>query len=406
MTKKLLIVVLSLLMATAGHARNPRGGATQPAAGSGVCGGSGPTLTTGQWANITPNVGTTPSPWYGFAEIALDPSNHATIYALADQMGIWKSTNCGNTWVRLGTPPAVAASPGNSYTTSYLDSPVRMAVDPSDSTHLVATQGVRGTALGFWVSHNGGNTWTQPTAFYTMAGATSTSDVTSLAIDPTNFNHILVGSHGDWASSSYPGVMETTDGGTTWSTHLGDSTWPNGSYGLGFAYDPSTSQGNSTTWLVGTDGDGFWRTTNSGSSWTQVIPPVSSGGTNTPHGGVQFVYTPTTGVLYAGGTPHPIRSTDNGVTWTVLSNIGTFYYYGVWNDGVALYTQASFASSGGSGVNPSQYLTSSISDGINWANYASGQTFLNGPYDMKWDATDGIMYAAQWVAGVYVLKPR
>lgn len=396
----LMLAAVALTVITSADARNPRGGATGVSSSCPTC----PALTVGQWTNITPPVTGLPSPWFGFAELATDPSNHNTIYALADQLGLWKSTDRGGTWVRLGTPPAVVPSSGNAFTTPYLDSPIRVAVDPADSTHLVATQGVRGTSLGFWVSHNGGNTWTMPSSFFTLT-ATTTNDVTSLAIDPTNFNHILVGSHGIWNSSSFPGVMETTDGGTTWSTHLGDSSWPNGSYGLAFLFDPATSQGNSSTWLVGTDGDGFWRTTNSGTSWTQVVVSVNNGGTDAPHGGGQINYTPA-GVLYGYGTPHPIRSTDNGQTWTSLSNIGTFFYYGVWNDGVELYTQGSFASSGGSGIDPSQFLVSPVSNGTTYTNFPSGQTFLNGPYDMRWDSTNGILYSAQWVAGLWALKPR
>lgn len=398
---KPIVTLLLILLVGAADARNPRGGLGVISSGCPTC----PALTVGQWTNITPPVTGIPSPWFGFAELAIDPSNHNTIYALADQLGIWKSTDRGGNWTRLGTPPAVNASPGNSYTTPYIDSPVRLAVDPADSTHLVVTQGVRGTSLGFWVSHNGGNTWTQPLAFFNLAASTTTNDVTTLAIDPTNFSHMLVGSHGIWNSSSFPGVMETTDGGTTWSTHLGDSSWPNGSYGLAFAYDPATSQGNSSTWLTSMDGDGFWRTTNSGSTWTQVIAPVSGGGTDSPHGGTQFTYTPA-GVLYSGGTPHPVRSTDNGVTWTSLTNIGTFYYFGDWNDTVTLYTQASFPSSGGSGADPSQFQVSPITNGLTYSNFASGQTFENGPYDMRWDSTNGLMYSAQWVAGFWVLKPR
>jgi hypothetical protein len=79
-------------------------------------------------------------------------------------------------------------------TTSYIDSPIHVEVDPSNSQHLYVTQGVRGTTLGFWISNDGGNTWTKTAGFKNIEAAT-TSDVTSMAVDPSNFNHVLVGSH-------------------------------------------------------------------------------------------------------------------------------------------------------------------------------------------------------------------
>jgi hypothetical protein len=366
--------------------------------------GNVPALTAGVWTNITPPASPAGLPqWFGFAEIEIDPSNPNVLYACADQLGIWKSTNRGGSWTLLGTPPAVAASPSNSYTTPYLDSPIEIRVDPADSTHLIATQGVRGTAQGFWVSHNGGVTWTMPTAFYTLARSTTTADVTQIAVDPTSFNHILVMSHSPWVGLGNGGVMETTDGGTTWTAHAPVAGWPTGSAGVGFAYDPPNSQGNSATWLVGTDGDGYWRTTNSGGSWTQVSANSSG------HGGASFSYTPA-GVLYTGGTGYPQRSTDNGVTWTTVSTgLPYRYYYNVWNDGTTLYTSPSYPSTiggGGSGAGQQPMFVSAITDGATYTGFKGGaQTWDNGPFSMRFDATNCIIYTANWANGVWATKP-
>jgi hypothetical protein len=366
--------------------------------------GNAPALTAGVWTNITPPASPAGLPqWFGFAEIEIDPSNPNVLYACADQLGIWKSTNRGGSWTLLGTPPAVAASPSNGYTTPYIDSPIEIRIDPNDSTHLIVTEGVRGTSQGFWVSHNSGATWTMPTAFYNMGTTTTTTDVTQMSVDPTNFNHVLVMSHSAWPqnSSNPGGVMETSDGGATWTAH--SPAWTTiGSAAVTIAYQPGV-QGNSTTWLVGTDGDGYWRTTNSGGSWSQVTTNSSG------HGGAAFSYTPS-GVLYTGGTGYPQRSTDNGITWTTVSTGLPFrYYYNVWNDGTTLYTSPSYPSTiggGGSGAGQQPMFVSAITDGATYTAFKGGaQTWDNGPYSMRYDATNCIVYTANWANGVWATKP-
>ena len=96
----------------------------------------------------------------------VDPCNPATLYLSIDQSGMWKTTDAGATWTRLGSPPAM---PNFTTSVSYLDSPIGIRVDPADSKHLYATQGVRGTTLGFWVSEDAGQTWNWPAGFVSIA---------------------------------------------------------------------------------------------------------------------------------------------------------------------------------------------------------------------------------------------
>jgi hypothetical protein len=361
--------------------------------------GTPPALVPGVWTNITP-----PAPGlsstYGIAEMEIDPNNHAVLYAAADVNGLWKSTNYGSTWVQLGKPPAVAASPANNYTTPFLDSPIEVRVDPLDSTHLIATQGVRGTALGFWVSHNSGATWTMPTGFYTFA-ATTTEDVTQLAVDPSNFNHILVVSHSPWPGLHNAGIMETTDGGNTWVAHPPISSWSSGSLALNFLYDIPSGQGNSNTWLVGDwVSDGMWRTTDGGKTFTQVTSYTAA------HGGGSIWYA-SDGTIYAGSTPFPVYSKDNGLTWGQVHSTGLAYsyYYSVVGDGNTLYTMPSSPIIGGYVTGP--FLVTSESTGTTsaWSAYqGSAQTFNNGPFVMRYDPTNGLMYSANWGNGLWVLK--
>lgn len=354
--------------------------------------GTPPNLTPGVWMNITP-----PAPGltqtFGSYYLEVSPVDPNVIYVAVDTLGLWRTTDRGSNWTRLGTPATYDFGPK----TTYLDSASRVRVDPADANHLIATQGVRGSTLGFWVSHDAGATWNMPQGFRDIV-STATNDVVSMAVDPTNFNHILLGSHSPWRGSQKPGgVMESTDGGSTWILHPPVSTWPGGSFAIGFLYDPTTGQGNANTWLVGTDGDGFWRTTNAGSSWTKVS------NFNIVHGGAQFSYT-RDGTLYSGAQPYPVRSRDNGLTWEQITGLPSAFYYSVGSDDVTLYTQLSNTGDN-AGRGPQPYMTAPEATGGPWTPYQGGsQNFNDGPFVMSYDAANGIMYSANWRTGIWALK--
>jgi photosystem II stability/assembly factor-like uncharacterized protein len=332
---------------------------------------------------------------YGSAFLKVSPVDANVIYVAVDTLGIWKTTDRGSNWARLGKPTAYDYGPK----TTYLDSPIRVEVDPGDANHLVATQGVRGNTLGFWVSHDAGKTWIMPEGFRDAA-KNATNDVTTMAVDPSDFKHILVGSHSPWggATPRPAGIMETKDGGNAWILHEAMSSWPYGSPAIGFLYDPSSGQGNSNNWLIGTDGDGFWRTTDAGGKWTKVAD------FNITHAGAQLYYAKD-GTLYSGARNYPVRSHDNGITWEQVSaGLPNFYYYSVVGDGTTLYTQLSnTGDNAGKGQQP--YMTAPETSGGPWTPYRGGaQKFNNGPYVMSYDAANGILYSANWRTGIWALK--
>lgn len=358
--------------------------------------GTPPVLEPGVWTDISPpDSGMVCCPEsggnsYGVLLVEVDPSDPNTIYTGIDVLGIWKTTDRGSTWRRLGSPDEPS---------TYIDTPIRLRVNPNDSNHLYATQGVHGANLGFWVSRDGGDTWAMPQGFVEFATASATRDVTMMSVDAADFDHVILSSHSPWPGLNNAGVMETKDGGETWVAHAPRAEWGAGTMGVSILNDPASGVGDPDTWLVGTDGQGMWRTTDAGESWTKVSD------SSVPHGGGEIYYSPT-GVLYAGATPYPIKSTDNGATWEAFggeSGLAFSYYYTVYGDGTTLYTAPAYTGTN-AGV-PQPFFTASEADGGPFTEYAGGvQEFIDGPYIMRFDSANRIMYGANWGAGLLAMK--
>jgi hypothetical protein len=361
------------------------GGGTQDVGGGATDGGArcaantklpsgAPALTAGTWVNISP-VGV---PFDAKATaltqgMALDPCDMATIYLTVDspgdksKTGLYKTVDAGAHWTKLGKFGGLQ----------------NIKVDPRDHTHLYVTCGVGSGTDGFWVSKDAGETWTQPSGFLTAASQLTCCDLYHAEPDPTDFNHVLVTFHyGD-------GILESFNGGDTWTVHKPDPGWSgSGGYDVFMLYRPDLGLGNGKRWLYGTQGKGYWLTTDAGSSWNKVTD------TSMEHGGGQLYYNKQ-GTLYSSGTPHVIRSTDNGATWTALASSpqSTLSMIG---DGTYLYT-----GSHGGGA----FFTARESADDKWTAFNS-QTFWEGPFEMAFDAANGILYAANIRAGIWALKVK
>jgi hypothetical protein len=213
-----------------------------------------------------------------------------------------------------------------------------------------------------------------------------THDTYDIATDPGDFQHILLSFHSPWASGG-PGVLESTDGGTSFTPH----DVVDGGYGhsVHFLHDPAQGIGDSNTWLVGTQGTGFWRTTNGGDDWTKVSEAQIT------HGG-NFICYSSTGALYSGGYQYLSRSTDNGASWSLVQGgLPYSWYMGVLCDGDHIWTQPS---GGGS------FFTSADNDGLTWTAFDGGEAaFGSGMFWGDIDETNRILYAAPGSTNVHEL---
>jgi hypothetical protein len=298
--------------------------------------------------------------------------------------GVYKSTDAGGSW------RWVARLPNNPGGSDHIDNPIRVRVDPKNPDHLYVADGVRGGSGGFWVSTDGGETFTMPESFVALKTTQSMYpfDVYDVAPDPTDFEHILLTFHGAWGWTdtkwnTQSGILESTDGGQSWTVHEPLQGWGTGNV-ANFLFEPSLGIGDGRTWLFGSPG-GLWRTSDGGTSWTK---PSEAG---VQHGGGTIYYTKG-GQLYAAGGGTNLRSTDNGITWTQTApNKG---YNAIFGDGVRLYTAPCFG--------PTPFLVSQETDGTTWSAMSS-QEFGAGPYEMAIDSVNGVLYSSSWGSGVWAL---
>jgi hypothetical protein len=161
-----------------------------------------------------------------------------------------------------------------------------MAIHPSNlNTIYVGSPGG-----GMWKSTDGGATWIPLTDHNSVW-----MYIYSIAIDPANQNIVYAGT-----GNSGNQVIKSTDGGANW-TVLGAG--PTGNIRK-ILIHPSNS-----SIVFAAASNGIFRSTNGGTSWTQVHTSSKED--------IEFKPgDPNT--MYSAGSSSIVRSTDNGVTWTVL----------------------------------------------------------------------------------------
>lgn len=310
--------------------------------------GSVSSLTGVVWRAIGPSpIQAGNSFWNGRANsIAINPNNSNEIFLGASSGGVWRTNDGGNSWtplidhepsLALGEPHAIAIDPGDSNT---------VYVGASNFTNNSAsTAGILKTTDGggSWIvlgsgfpANNNGN------AFIFQG-----RDVWGIVVDPANGNLLNLASNiGLWSSS---------DGGNNWTQ---------GTKGAGWAQSivlDASSPAAHRVLFASIHGQGVVESTDGGATWTQVLnastpaiaaalathvapPPAPAPGigkvivalappTTPPNAaGVQVIYATMEGT--GGNFPIPndpyynilgiFQSTDQGATWTQRNATGLF----------------------------------------------------------------------------------
>lgn len=142
---------------------------------------------------------------------------------------------------------------------------------------------------GIWKTINGGTNWIPLTD-----NNSTWMNVFALTIDPLNQNTVYAG------MTSNVGIIKSTDAGTTW---VPAGPGPSGTVRKILVHPTSTN----IVFAAATNG--IWRSTNGGSSWTQV----HTGGKE------DIEFKPgDVNIMYATGND-VYRSIDNGVSWTQVT---------------------------------------------------------------------------------------
>lgn len=172
-----------------------------------------------------------------------------------------------------------------------------IAVDPSDPDHLL----VGSAGGGIWETKDQGKTWSPRTDDQPMLG------IGALAFDPTNPDNVVAGL-GEGNSLEIPslGLLRSTDGGVTWA--LGAEDVFGGSFFYRLAIDPGDGNRIVAATFTGTflseDGGASWTRTKAAPTWDLSINPAAGG----PSGEVLAA---TVDGLY--------RSGNGGKTWASVS---------------------------------------------------------------------------------------
>jgi hypothetical protein len=333
----------------------------------------------GQWFDVTPSNldpkvlnPPTPNSAFGAGALVADPSRPSDMYIAEGGAGLWKSADYGNTWTEVNS--SIGYSP--------IGVPIAVAGTTPPTLWLSAGMG-NGTVLK---SVDGGMTFTTiPLAL--------AADLYSIQIDPNDATHLISGLH------EADGVVESTDGGSTWKPVKG-SGWPSGGISwFPFFVSTGSAATTRTTWFaIAQDGASAVMTSDGGSSWTI---PSGVNGLQHPHGCTRLDQRGST--LFIAGVYGPgqgvYRSTDTGMSWMRVDS-GNYPEAVVWSTTNAVYSMWGWACSG---CMFAKAFETSPQPGTNWSVAPLPPALPIGPNSIvvTSDGTHNIFVGAMWSAGMW-----
>jgi hypothetical protein len=215
---------------------------------------------------------------------------------------------------------------------------------------------------GLWETTNGGTSW------FTTTDELGSIGITDIVFDPSNSNIMYIATgDGDAADTYSIGVLKSTDGGSTWNT-------------TGLNWSQSNTRRISRLLIHPTDGNiiyagsssGVYKTTNAGSSWTQVFSTIGIKD-------MEFLTNDPNTIIAAGASIY--RTTTAGSTWTqITSGLPTT---GVYRIALAV-TPANSSYVYAMMANNSNYgflgLYRSVDGGVSWSSMSTTPNILGWNY--------------------------
>lgn len=229
--------------------------------------------------------------------VTFDTSTTGKFYVSTDHSGVWLTSNDGASY-----SPITESLPTQSI--------AQLVINPSNTNVLyIATgshnQDMPPNSLGVYKSTDGGGNWNATGLTFFASQQVTIGD---LVINPQNHNSLL--------AATTSGIFRTYDGGTNWTQILTDT-----SYSVRFKPGDTT--------VIYSVGKRYYRSVNSGGSFTQISAGIHSGyyyykefSLRTTNASPNIVYLLTTGLNASFVQKVYIhKSTDSGLTFTVTDSI-------------------------------------------------------------------------------------
>lgn len=233
--------------------------------------------------------------------IAPHPTDPNTVYIASASGGIWKTTDAGLNWAPL-TDELSILNHGC------------VTIDPSNPETVYAGTGeytTQSNGDGLFRSTDGGAMWER---IGTVAQVGSRCS--RVVVDPTDPLVIHI--------TGNSGYSRTDDGGGNWTRYL-----------TGGCSDVALKPGDPSTVFVGRHGDGIYRSTNGGDSFTKLTTGLPGSNVNrillaVAPSNPNMVYTAI--INGSAGLRGFYKSTNGGDAWTEMTNTPNFPYPQGWYD--------------------------------------------------------------------------
>jgi hypothetical protein len=309
--------------------------------------------------------------------LTVDPSNSNTVYVVVGygDIGLYKSTNGGVDWTKLGVN---VFRDGNDL--SNVD------IDPTDHLHLIAAgKGPSsGTTAGLYESFDGGQSW--PNVYPAPNGSWQ-----------NNFDFFLGRDDAGAPSGTY--LLIQTQNGGYWRT----SNLNAGPAGISWTQVTTTGRAHggggiaraSNGQLFAASQDRVLRSTDNGRSWAVAgnIPKGEYAGIEIA-GGKVFAMPMDTGLSAFAPVPTALFPGKVDMAWMPIANGGSC------NPSTDPCLSAGTTAQATPGF---YWFTTDETDGTVWTQY-NAQSFNDGPFYQAYDRANSVLYASNWSTGVFRLK--